>query len=132
MNQPKPILVEVAPGELIDKITILQIKTERIQDPDKLLNVRRELAVLERARGDAVEASSELDRLVAELKRVNESLWLIEDDIRECERQQEFGTKFIELARSVYRSNDRRAALKRQINELLGSPLIEEKSYSEY
>ena len=132
MSQAKVILVEVAPGELIDKITILQIKSERIDDPEKIKNVRIELGVLEEARDSVVAASPELDRLTAELKSVNEALWAIEDDIRDCERSKDFGPKFIELARSVYRSNDRRAAAKREINELLGSKIIEEKSYAEY
>ena len=128
----KPILVEIAPGELIDKITILEIKTDRIADPDKLNNVRVELEVLEKARDEAVEASQELDDLTVRLKRVNTALWNIEDDIRDCERRQDFGPKFIELARSVYRSNDQRAAVKREVNELLDSKLIEEKSYVDY
>ena len=130
--QAKPILVEVAPGELIDKITILQIKSERITDADKLKNVRVELEVLEAARDGAMAATLELGSLTAQLKQVNEALWEIEDGIRDCEREQDFGPKFVELARSVYHSNDRRAALKRQVNELLGSKLIEEKSYAAY
>ncbi|HPM81110.1 MAG TPA: DUF6165 family protein [Candidatus Anammoximicrobium sp.] len=130
--QAKPILVEVAPGELIDKITILQIKSERITDADKLRNVRIELEVLEAARDGAMPATGELGELTAQLKQVNEALWEIEDAIRDCEREQDFGPKFVELARSVYHSNDRRAALKRQINELLRSKLIEEKSYAAY
>ena len=130
--QAKPILVEIAPGELIDKITILEIKSERIVDADKLKNVRVELQVLEAARDAAMAATAELADLTAQLKQVNEALWEIEDAIRDCERGQDFGPKFIELARSVYHSNDRRAALKRQINELLGSKLIEEKSYAAY
>jgi hypothetical protein len=130
--QAKPILVEIAPGELIDKITILEIKSERIADADKLKNVRVELDVLAAARDAAMAASAELAELTAQLKQVNEALWEIEDAIRDCERGQDFGPKFIELARSVYHSNDRRAALKRQINKLLGSKLIEEKSYTAY
>lgn len=130
--QAKPILVEVAPGELIDKITILQIKSERMADAEKLRNVRVELEVLEAARDGATAVTEELGALTAQLKQVNEALWEIEDAIRDCEREQNFGPKFIELARSVYHSNDRRAALKRQINELLGSKLIEEKSYAAY
>ena len=130
--EAKPILVEIAPGELIDKITILEIKSERIAAADKLINVRVELDVLAAARDAAMAASAELAELTAQLKQVNEALWEIEDAIRDCERGQDFGPKFIELARSVYHSNDRRAALKRQINELLGSKLIEEKSYAAY
>jgi post-segregation antitoxin (ccd killing protein) len=130
--QAKPVLVEIAPGELIDKITILEIKSERISDPAKLANVRVELDVLEAARDAAMPGSSALDELTAQLKAVNAALWDIEDGIRDCERAKEFGPQFIELARSVYHSNDRRAALKRQVNELLGSKLVEEKSYAAY
>ena len=130
--QAKPILVEIAPGELIDKITILQIKSERIAAADKLKNVRVELDVLAAARDAAMPATVELADLTAQLKQINEALWDIEDGIRDCEREQDFGPKFIQLARSVYHSNDRRAALKRQVNELLGSKLIEEKSYAAY
>ncbi|MCA9155076.1 MAG: hypothetical protein KDA38_09840 [Planctomycetales bacterium] len=126
------ITVEVAPGELIDKITILEIKSEQIQDAGKLANVRIELATLVEARDGAIPASEELERLTAELKEINLSLWRIEDDIRDCEREKDFGPRFIELARSVYRTNDRRAAVKRSINEFLGSKLIEEKSYQQY
>jgi post-segregation antitoxin (ccd killing protein) len=127
-----PILVEVAPGELIDRMTILVIKTERIADAAKLANVRIELETLQWARDAGVPASDELDRLTAELKAVNEKLWEIEDDIRDCERAQDFGSRFIELARAVYVTNDQRAALKRQINDLLGSRIVEEKSYASY
>lgn len=130
--EAKPILVEIAPGELIDKITILEIKSERIADDGKLKNVRVELQVLEAARDAAMAASAELADLTTQLKQVNEALWDIEDAIRDCERGHDFGPKFIQLARSVYHSNDRRAALKRQINELLGSKLLEEKSYAQY
>ena len=131
-SRTKPITVEIAPGELIDKITILEIKNERIADAAKLRNVRVELETLCAARDQAMEKSDDLTRLTAELKTVNEALWEIEDDIRDCERQRDFGPRFIELARSVYHQNDRRAAVKRQINELLGSKLIEEKSYTNY
>jgi hypothetical protein len=130
--QAKPIRVEVAPGELIDKIAILQIKSERIADADKLKNVRAELQILEAARDGAMAATSELAALTAQLKQVNEALWEIEDGIRDCERARDFGPKFVELARSVYHTNDRRSALKRQINGLLGAKLIEEKSYAAY
>lgn len=128
----RPVTIEVAPGELIDKITILEIKSERIRDEAKLRNVRFELDTLVAARDAALSQSPALDAVTAELKAVNEALWEIEDDIRAEERKEEFGDRFIELARSVYRQNDRRAVLKRRINELLGSRLIEEKSYEDY
>ena len=126
------VTIEVAPGELIDKITILQIKAERIADPAKLANVQVELETLVASRDAALQASADLDRLTAELREVNEHLWVIEDDIRDCERAGDFGARFVELARSVYRTNDVRAELKRQINVLLGSRLVEEKSYTAY
>lgn len=122
-------IIEVAAGELIDKITILEIKTERIADAAKLANVRAELETLNASRDAALATSPELDRLTAELKSVNRRLWVIEDDIRDCERAGDFGPRFIQLARSVYRTNDVRADLKRRINLLLGSRLVEEKSY---
>ena len=101
-------------------------------DADKLANVRVELSVLSASRDAAIPPSAEMDRLTKALKGVNEELWVIEDDIRDCERAQDFGPKFIELARAVYHTNDRRAALKRDINVLLGSSLVEEKSYKPY
>ena len=124
--------VEISPGELIDKITILEIKCERITDAGKLRNVHLELASLNAARTQGVPPSEKLTGLAAHLKKVNETLWDIEDAIRICERDADFGPRFIELARSVYQQNDRRAALKRQINDLLGSKIIEEKAYADY
>ncbi|MEE8188280.1 MAG: DUF6165 family protein [Kiloniellales bacterium] len=126
------VSVEVSPGELIDKITILEIKSERIADPDKLANVRHELELLRGIRAARLREDAELARLAGELKQVNETLWQIEDDIRDCERAKDFGPRFVELARSVYRANDRRAALKREVGELFGGAIVEEKSYSEY
>ena len=127
-----PISVEIAPGELIDKITILEIKTERITDPKKLHNVDIELRVLNQARSMAITSSTRLDELTGALKKVNEELWEIEDDIRDCERNDDFSDRFIDLARAVYRTNDRRASIKRAINEHLGSRIVEEKSYAAY
>ena len=126
------ILTAVAPGELIDKITILRIKNERIGDAEKLKNVRIELDSLNATRTESVTESDELVRLDAALQSVNEALWVIEDDIRDCERDSDFGQKFIDLARAVYKTNDKRAALKKEINILLGSHIVEEKSYAEY
>jgi len=126
------IPVEVSPGDLIDKITILEIKLERIEGKDKLKNVKLEWKTLTRARDEAIEATPELEKLTADLKESNERLWEIEDDIRQFERDKDFGDKFVELARAIYINNDQRARLKREINELLGSRLIEEKSYAAY
>lgn len=126
------VKVDIAPGELIDKITILEIKIERITDPAKLANVRIELKTLEHARDASLASSPELNDLTKQLKAINEQIWDIEDQVRDCEREKEFDEKFVELARLVYKSNDKRAALKREVNLLLGSRLVEEKSYSEY
>jgi Family of unknown function (DUF6165) len=127
---PRPISVEISPGELIDKITILEIQAERTADADKLRNVRTELAALRSARDRTNVVSEDLAALTVELRSVNEALWRIEDEIRECERAGDFGPRFIELARSVYKTNDRRAALKSRINERPGSAIVEEKSYA--
>ena len=126
------VSIEISPGELVDRITILEIKSERLVDLGKLANVRKELDMLVGARDSRVTASPELAVITKELREVNERLWDIEDEIRECERDKDFGGTFVELARSVYTQNDRRAALKRAINELLDSGLVEEKSYARY
>jgi hypothetical protein len=127
----RPLLVEVAPGELLDKLSILEIKSERIADEEKRKHVRAEWAVLAAAR-DTLEMSPEVADLVAQLRAVNEALWEAEDAIRRCEHEQDFGPRFVELARSVYLTNDRRAALKRAINTFFASPLAEEKLYADY
>ncbi len=126
------ILTAIAPGELIDKITILRIKSDRIGDEAKLKNIRTELAILNETLARDVPAGDELSRLDATLQAVNEELWEIEDDIRDREREGDFGADFIRLARAVYVTNDKRAALKKEINLLLGSDIVEEKSYAAY
>lgn len=126
------IRIEVSLGEFLDKLTILQIKAERIRDAAKLANVRRELALLERAWAESPFAGADVREPLARLKAVNEKLWDIEDRIRLKESAATFDREFIELARSVYLCNDERAALKRELNRLLGSELVEEKSYADY
>jgi hypothetical protein len=126
------ILVPISPGELIDKITILQIKSARMTDAAKVANVRAELTALEKTWRESAFAAIDIDEEWAALKRINEKLWVVEDDLREKERQKKFDQEFIELARAVYFTNDERAAVKRQINVKLGSKLIEEKSYASY
>ena len=121
--------VQTSPGEFLDKLTILEIKSERMTDPAKLANVRRELDLLRAAWAASPLAARDVAALVAELKGINETLWEIEDRIREEEAAQRFESAFIELARAVYHTNDRRAALKRRLNEALGSEIFEEKSY---
>lgn len=123
------ILVEVSAGELLDKISVLRIKAERIEDPAKLRNVRAELRTLETARDQAIEPFEELDRLAADLKAVNAELWDVIATIYACEKDRAEESKFVALARSVYRLNDQRAALKRRINHLCRSRLLEEKAH---
>ena len=128
----KSVLVEVSPGEIIDKITILEIKSERMENELKLINVRHELDILSSTRDTNIIGSRRLSELTTNLKSVNEMLWKIEDDIRDCEAAKDFSQIFIDLARAVYVTNDKRAELKREINLLLGSNIIEEKSYNSY
>ena len=128
----KDILVPLSPGELLDKITILRIKSARMTDAAKLANVRTELAELEKTWGAAVTGLANVAEDERALQAVNERLWVIEDDIREKERAQAFDARFIELARSVYIENDERAAIKKRVNLALGSRIVEEKSYAPY
>jgi hypothetical protein len=126
------ILVPISPGELLDKITILQIKAERIADAGKVANVKTELAMLADVWQQSVEQDDVIQTLTAELKSINEELWVIEDDIRDEERNRQFGERFIELARAVYVTNDKRADAKKAVNLHLNSTIVEEKSYQEY
>jgi DNA polymerase IIIc chi subunit len=128
----KDILVPISPGELLDKITILRIKAARMTDPQKVQNVRLELDLLERTWRESGSAVPEVAADEAELQRVNEALWDIEDQIRDKELAQAFDGEFIELARAVYVTNDERAAVKRRVNVTLGSRIVEEKSYKPY
>ncbi|WP_369059380.1 DUF6165 family protein [Caulobacter sp. 73W] len=126
------IMAPISAGELVDKITILRVKAERIGDPAKEANVRKELAMLEAIAAQALTDASALADLTAQLQAVNAALWDIEDGKRDCERRQDFGPQFVSLARSVYIENDRRAAIKRSINAAAGSDIVEEKSYKPY
>ncbi|MBT8062145.1 MAG: hypothetical protein HKO64_01890 [Xanthomonadales bacterium] len=126
------IQVPVSPGEVLDKITILEIKSERMTDPDKLANVRLELELLNQTWAASVQADETISSIHAQLKKINEALWEIEDDIRDKERLREFDEGFIRLARSVYFTNDKRAAAKKELNLHLGSAIVEEKSYQDY
>jgi hypothetical protein len=132
MRAMDEIMVPISPGELLDKITILRIKSKRIADAKKLANVQLELEALERTWRESayarVDVAADLEALLA----VNERLWVIEDDIRDKERARAFDAEFVRLARSVYVENDERAAIKRRLNVRLGSSLIEEKSYANY
>ena len=126
------IHVPVSPGEVLDKITILEIKSERMSDPEKVANVKVELGLLQETWSGSVDEDSVIKDLHSQLKEINEALWEIEDDIRDKERAQEFDQRFIELARSVYFTNDRRSQVKKDLNLHLGSAIIEEKSYQDY
>jgi predicted nucleic acid-binding Zn-ribbon protein len=130
---PSPLAyAPISIGELVDKITILEIKAQRVRDPHKRDAVSKELTLLNEIDCAMGERGLTIKVLKDELRQVNEALWDIEDRIRDCEREQSFGEEFIALARAVYKTNDRRAELKRRINEILGSPLIEVKSHAVY
>jgi hypothetical protein len=126
------IRVPISPGELLDKITILRIKSTRMSDPEKVAHVRSELRALEETWGGSEHAKAGIEADVTALLEVNERLWVIEDHIRDKERAKAFDDEFIRLARAVYFENDERALIKRRINLKLGSAIVEEKSYSDY
>jgi len=126
------LLVPISPGELIDKITILEIKSQRITDPAKLANVRTELAMLKETWSASAWSAIDIGAEWSGLRDVNAQLWDIEDRIRDKERDSQFDAVFVELARAVYVTNDERAAIKRRINTKLRSVLVEEKSYADY
>lgn len=126
------VKVDISYGELLDKISILEIKLEHATDAGQRGNIEKELTLLAGSRDSALDLTPEALDLAARLKVINQQLWTIEDDIRDCERRGDFGDAFVALARSVYKSNDERAALKRQLNDCLGSPLVEEKLYQDY
>ena len=126
------IMAPISAGELLDKISILEIKAARLADPAKRANVLHELERLVAIRTAEAFMTPAIESLARELRAVNEGLWDVEDGKRDCERRQDFGPSFVELARRVYRENDRRAAIKRAINEAAGSSIVEEKSYGAY
>ena len=123
--------VEISNGELLDKFSILEIKMGNITDPSKLTNIENEYRELTSDCTDLLRNST-ISSLYAELKSINQKLWVVEDDIRECERRKDFGQEFISLAREVYFTNDERARVKKEINIASGSSLVEEKSYQAY
>jgi hypothetical protein len=126
------ITAEISCGELIDKITILKIKSERITDPEKLKNVRTELETLQKTCDEYIGHNEEVEQLQKILQETNQALWDIEDAIRVKERNKEFDDEFIEIARSVYVTNDKRCVIKKEIDKVLGSRITEEKSYEEF
>lgn len=131
------VTIKTSVGDLVDRLTILSIKLEKITDKSKLDNVKTEYELLDAefktiGKTLTTDQGVELIQTVAKLKEVNETIWRVEDDIRDHERRQDFGKSFVQLARSVYIFNDRRASIKRTINDLLGSKIVEEKSYADY
>lgn len=121
--------IEVSNGEIADKLTIIEIKLAKIKDESKLVNIRNEFRELDEAIKNIIKRE---DPLYQELLQINNELWVIEDDIRDCERNKDFGARFVELARAVYFTNDRRSEVKKKINLQTGSNLVEEKSYESY
>ena len=131
-NKLKRIQSEISSGELLDKISILEIKLKKIKDKENLKEINKEYAILKQSQNLNIKLTNELKDLFDELKKVNLNLWDIEDKLRICEKNKDFGEKFIELARGVYFNNDNRAKIKSEINKLLGSNIKEIKQYSNY
>ena len=131
-NKSKKILTEISPGELLDKISILEIKSEKIKDKNNLLEISKEYKILKNAEQTNIIKNTEIENLCKMLKEVNLNLWNTEDQIRICEKNKDFGKKFVDLARKVYFNNDKRAKIKSKINEVLGSNIREIKQYIRY
>ena len=132
MNKPKKILTEISAGELLDKMTILEIKLNKIKDKKNLLEISKEYESLKKTKKINIKLSKNLENLIVQLKETNLKLWDIEDKTRICEKNKDFGQKFIELTRSVYFNNDKRASIKSEINKMLGSNINEIKQYVDY
>ena len=131
-NKSKKILTEISAGELLDKISILEIKLDKIKDQSKKEEVKKEYNVLKKAQKSNIKTNEEIEKLFSEIKKTNLTLWDIEDKIRICEKQKDFGKTFISLARNVYINNDKRAKIKSEINKILGSNIREIKEYADY
>ena len=128
-NKSKKILTEISAGELLDKISILEIKLDSIKDKEKLVEINKEYKSLEETKKSNIEISENLQKLINQLREINLKLWNIEEEKRICEKNSDFGKNFIQLSRSVYINNDKRAKIKSDINKLLGSNIKEVKSY---
>ena len=131
-NKSKKISSEISAGELLDKMSILEIKMDKIKDTNGLNEINKEYSILKLAKDTHIEFSDEIKKLYAEIKKINLKLWNIEDQIRICEKKKDFGENFINLARSVYLHNDKRSKIKSEINKLLGSNIKEIKQYADY
>ena len=132
INKSKKILTEISAGELLDKISILEIKLDKIKDKESLIEINKDYASLSETKNSNISITKDLENLTKQLKETNMKLWSIEDEKRMCEKDKDFGKKFIELARSVYLNNDKRAKIKSEINKLLGSNIREIKKYINY
>ena len=132
VNKSKKILSEISTGELLDKISILEIKLEKIKDKETHKEINKEYKILRKTQNSNIEITEKIKHLFDEIKNVNQNLWDIEDKLRICEKNKDFGETFIELARSVYIANDKRSRTKLEINKLLGSNIIEIKQYVNY
>ena len=132
INKSKKILTEISAGELLDKISILEIKLDKIKDKESLIEINKEHASLSKTKNSNISITKDLENLTKQLKETNMKLWSIEDEKRMCEKNKDFGKNFIELARSVYLNNDKRAKIKSEINKLLGSNIREIKKYINY
>ena len=131
-DKSKKILSEISPGELLDKISILEIKIEKVKDKNSLEEIKKEYKILKEIQTSSIETTGKIKDLFQSVKNVNVKLWNIEDKLRICEKNKDFGKRFIELARSVYFANDERAELKSKINKILKSNIIEIKQYDNY
>ena len=131
-NNSKKILSEISPGELLDKISILEIKLEMVKNAEGLKEVKKEHAILKKIQTSSIVLTDEISNLFKSIKEINTELWNVEDKLRIHEKNQDFGKEFIKLARAVYFNNDKRAKIKLDINKILGSNLIEVKQYIDY
>ena len=132
VNKSKKILTEISAGELLDKISILEIKLDNIKDKESLIEINKEHESLKQTKNSSLEITKDLQNLIDQLKKINMTLWAIEDKKRMCEKNKDFGKTFIELARNVYINNDKRSKIKSEINKLLGSNIREVKKYASY
>ena len=132
INKSKKILCEISPGDLLDKISILEIKLDKIKDKGSLIEINKEYTSLSETKNSNISITKDLENLTKLLKETNTKLWSIEDEKRMCEKNKDFGKKFIELARNVYLNNDKRAKIKSEINKLLGSNIKDIKKYINY
>ena len=132
INKPKKILSEISAGELLDKISILEIKLEKIKDKNNREEIKKEYKILKEIQNSSIKFDDKIKELFNSIKVINIKLWNVEDDLRVCEKNKDFGKNFIELAREVYFNNDKRSKIKFEINKILGSNIIEIKQYVNY